>query len=60
MKKGRLESEEKVTEEEPTTIDTELEQPSYTLQPSALLPVEEEESGMEEESDDEGEPIEIT
>jgi hypothetical protein len=68
MRKRRLESEEKsseeepitivtevepttiVTEVEPTTIVTEVEPPTYTLPPSTLLPVEEEESEIEEDT----------
>lgn len=59
MKKHRLENEGKEIEEEPMTTSAELEQPSYTLPSSALLPVEEEESGMEDEEDDEDNPIEV-
>jgi len=77
MRKRRLESEEKSSEEEPTTIATEVEPttiatevepttiatevepttivtevepPTYTLPPSTLLPVEEEESEIEEDT----------
>jgi hypothetical protein len=39
-----------VTEVEPTTIVTEVEPPTYTLPPSTLLPVKEEESEIEEDT----------
>jgi hypothetical protein len=48
MKKRRLESEEKSPEEGSTPIVLEVEPSSYSLPPSTLLPVEEEESDIEE------------
>ena len=59
MRKHRLENEGQETEEEPITVSAELEQPSYTLPSSALLPVEEEESGIEDDEDEEDNPIEF-
>jgi hypothetical protein len=50
IKKHRLANEDKLLEEEPTTIITEPEQSTYNLAPTALLPVEEEESEIEEDS----------
>ena len=50
MKKRSLENEKISPEQEPTPSVNEMETPSYTLPPSALLPVEEEESDIEEDN----------
>jgi hypothetical protein len=48
MKKRQLDNENKSPEQELSPSVNETETPSYTLPPSALLPVEEEESDTEE------------
>jgi hypothetical protein len=49
LKKHRLENEEKPSKKEPMTIITEAEQSTCSLPLSTLLPVEEEQSGNENE-----------
>lgn len=57
LRKRRFENEEKSSEEEPMTITAESEQPMYSLPPSTLLPVEEEQSEDEDEDEDESQII---
>ena len=55
MKRQRLPTDEKSSspEAEPTTMITEVEQPSYIIPSTTLLPVEEEDSEAEGEGEEE-------